>query len=156
MIKIQGSQMLKASREELWPHLFDPCSLLEMIPGCDQLNQIDDHEYRGEIRIGLAGVNDSYSTTVRLKRVAPPHSCAFEGVIAGSSGEIKGEASFSLQQTSEGTRIDYLAQGIISGALAKLSPRFIEGVVTTLINFSLEKLDRRIRACSPPTEIVRQ
>lgn len=149
MIIIQGTHTLQATREELWPHLFDPGSLLEMIPGCYQLTKVNDHEYKGELRIGLAGVSGNYSTTVRLMDVKPPEYCAFDGEISGSSGEIKGEASFYLVQTDEGTRIDYLARGIISGALGKLAPRFIEGVVKTLINLGLERLDRRIRSCSP-------
>lgn len=156
MIKIQGTHTLKATREELWPHLFDPGSLLEMIPGCYQLNRISDTEYKGEMRIGLAGVSGKYSTVVRLKSVKPPEQCSFEGEISGGSGEIKGEASFSLTQTDEGTRIDYLAQGVISGALAALSPRFIEGVVKTLINLGLERLGRRLLSCSPLSEMISQ
>lgn len=146
--------MIQATREELWPLLFDPGSLLEMIPGCYQLNKISETEYKGEMRIGLAGVSGRYSTVVRLKSVKPPEECSFEGEISGSAGEIKGEASFSLIQTDEGTRIGYLAQGIISGALSALSPRFIEGVVRTLINLGLERLGRRIRSCSPLSEII--
>ena len=42
--------------------------------------------------------------------------------------------------------IEYQAKGMITGALAKLSPRFVEGVSQTLIKLGLANLNRQVRA----------
>jgi carbon monoxide dehydrogenase subunit G len=42
--------------------------------------------------------------------------------------------------------IEYRAKGMITGALAKLSPRFVEGVAQTLIKLGLASLNRQLQA----------
>jgi carbon monoxide dehydrogenase subunit G len=42
--------------------------------------------------------------------------------------------------------IEYEAKGMITGALAKLSPRFVKGVAQTLINMGLADLNKQLRA----------
>jgi carbon monoxide dehydrogenase subunit G len=42
--------------------------------------------------------------------------------------------------------IEYQAKGLITGALAKLSPRFIEGVAQTLIKLGLANLNKQLQA----------
>jgi carbon monoxide dehydrogenase subunit G len=42
--------------------------------------------------------------------------------------------------------IEYEANAMITGALAKLSPRFVEGIARTLINLGLANLNRQFRA----------
>ncbi len=147
MIKIVGSYQLEAPIDKVWPHIFDPQSLMSLIPGCQQLQQVGPDEYRGQIQVGVAAVSGTYESYVRLLRREPPHQCCFAGEISGSTGTIKGEASFTLKEVQQGNScIEYEAEGMITGALAKLSPRFVEGVARTLINLGLANLNKQLRA----------
>jgi len=56
MTKITGSYELEAAREIVWPRIYDPVSLMELIPGCQRLEKIGVDEYSGQIQIGVAGV----------------------------------------------------------------------------------------------------
>jgi carbon monoxide dehydrogenase subunit G len=75
------------------------------------------------------------------------HHCSFEGEVTGSAGIIKGVASFTLQEVEpHSSLIKYQAEGLITGSLAKLGPRFVEGVVQTLLKLGLANLNRQLRA----------
>lgn len=146
MISIAGSYRLEAPPEVLWPRIFDPRALMSLIPGCQELKQVEAGQYRGQIQIGMAAVSGTYETCVRVVEQVPPARCRFEGQVSGPTGIIKGEALFNLQKADGGSLIEYEAQAQISGALAKLSPRFIEGVVKALVQLGFANLNRQLRA----------
>jgi carbon monoxide dehydrogenase subunit G len=145
MVKIAGSYQFQASVDKAWPHIFDPQSLMGLIPGCQQLEQVSPNEYHGQIQVGVAGVSGTYASVVRVVEVDPLRHCRFQGEISGGAGGIQGEASFRLKEVSrDQSCIEYEAQGIITGALATLSPRFVEGVARTLINRGLANLNKQL------------
>ena len=147
MVEIVGSYKLEASIDEVWPRIFDPTSLLSLIPGCQQLEQIGPDEYRGQIQVGIAAVSGIYESRVRVVERDPPYRCRFEGEVGGATGTIKGEACFTLKEVAERENsIEYQANGMITGALAKLSPRLVEGVAQTLVKMGLANLNRQLQA----------
>lgn len=148
MVDIVGSYKLEASVDEVWPRIFDITSLMSLIPGCQQLEQVGPDEYRGRIQVGIAAVSGTYASHVRLIAHDPPRHCRFEGEVTGSTGRVKGEASFTLKEVEEPNTscIEYHARGMVTGALAKLNPRYVEGVARTLINLGLANLNKQLRA----------
>jgi carbon monoxide dehydrogenase subunit G len=145
MLKIAGSYQLEAPIEAVWPRIFDPQSLMNLIPGCQQIEQITPDEYRGHIRVGIAAVSGAYQTYVKVIQRDPPHHCRFAGEVSGPTGIITGEAAFTLQEvTAHASRIEYQAQAMITGALAQLNSRFVEGIARTLINHGLANLNKQL------------
>lgn len=147
MIHIIGSHPIRAPKELIWARIFDPAALMSLIPGCQQLEQGSPDEYRGQVQIGVASISGVYDTRVRIVDHEPLQCCRFEGEVSGPTGVITGEASFSLQEVDDSNLIAYEGKALITGALARLNPRFIEGVVQSLINMGLARLDEQ---CSPP------
>jgi carbon monoxide dehydrogenase subunit G len=146
MVEIAGNYIFKASIDEVWPRIFDPTSLMDLIPGCQQLEQVGPDEYRGQIQVGIAAVSGTYNTYVRVVERDAPHRCRFEGEVSGATGTIKGEATFTLKEVEDRSNvIEYQAKGMITGALAKLSPRFVEGVAQTLIKLGLANLNKNLQ-----------
>jgi len=147
MVEIVGSYQLEASIDKVWPRIFDPTSLMGLIPGCKQLEQTGPDEYRGQIQLAIAAVSGVYHTHVWVVERDPPRHCRFEGEASGSAGRVKGEASFTLKEVEgrDNSCIEYQAKGMITGALARLNPRYAEGVARTLINLGLANLSQQLR-----------
>jgi carbon monoxide dehydrogenase subunit G len=147
MVEIVGSYKLEASIDEVWPCIFDPISLMSLIPGCQQLEQVSPDEYRGQIQVAVAAVGGTYDSRVRVVERDSPHRCRFEGEVSGSAGRVRGSASFILREVEgqNNSLIEYQAKGMITGALAKLNPRYVEGIARTLINQGLVTLNQRLR-----------
>jgi carbon monoxide dehydrogenase subunit G len=152
MMQIEGSYLISAPREQVWPLIFDPQALIGLIPGCQRIEQISAGEYRGKIQVGLAAVNGSYDTLIKILASQPPESCRFEGEISGPTGLVKGDATFTLMDSAGNSLLVYHAQAIVTGALAKLSPRFIEGAVHTCLKIGLGNLNRQVQQAAPSFE----
>lgn len=138
---ISGSYILNAPTERVWPLIFNPNSLISLVPGCQQLDQVNPDEYRGQMSVGVAAVRGKYDTLVKITEADAPNYCAFKGQITGPTGTITGQASFSLKQVKQNTKLEYHAQAMITGALGTISPRILESIAKTFINQGLGKLN---------------
>ncbi|HXR27110.1 MAG TPA: carbon monoxide dehydrogenase subunit G [Candidatus Baltobacteraceae bacterium] len=145
-MKVSGSATLDASPETVFGAICDPGALLEVIPGCQEIHQVSADEYRGRIAIRLPAVVGTYDTVVRLVRADPPTSGELEGRLEGRVGTISGRATFNLHAEGGGTVVDYSGSGVVSGPLARLDSRFLEGFARSLVNEGLTRLGRRLAA----------
>ena len=144
MIKITGQAFLESTREQVWPRIFNPRSLMSLIPGCEDLEQLAPDEYKGKIRIGVASISGSYDVVVKVVEVNPPHRCSFTGEVTGPTGTVKGGATFTLQEVNTKSLIEYEANALITGALAKVNPRFVEEIVKNLIKSGMARLNKQL------------
>ena len=54
-MKIAGQSTLDAAVESIWPLIFDSRTLLELLPGCEQVEQVAPDEYRGRMTLRMPG-----------------------------------------------------------------------------------------------------
>jgi 2-furoyl-CoA dehydrogenase large subunit len=152
MIRLEGSYTLAARREQVWPFIFDPQTLIGLIPGCQSIGQVSPGEYRGQVQVSLASMSGTYDTCVKVLSHMPPESCRFEGEISGPTGLIKGAGTFHLEEAEEKCLLQYRAEALVTGALSRLSPRFIEGAVNTFLKIGLAKLNQQVQRAAPSLE----
>ena len=144
-MNVRGSQTIDAPRAEVFAAICDPDALLGIIPGCREIEQVGDGEYRGQISLRLPGIVGTYRPVVRLVEADPPREGRLEGEVVGALGTIKGRATFRLAETGAGTTIDYEGQAVIGGPLARLDARFVEGLAGSLIKQGLRNLGSRLQ-----------
>ena len=145
MLHLRDTCTLESPPERIWPRIFDPISLMGMIPGCEHIEEVAPGEYRGRMRVGIAAVAGVFDTLVRVLESDPPHTCRLHGEVSGPTGVIAGEAAFRLEAAGEQTVLAYEGSAMITGALGQMNPRFVEGVARTLIQHGLHKLNRELR-----------
>jgi carbon monoxide dehydrogenase subunit G len=144
-MNVRGSHTLDAPRAVVFAAICDPDALLGVIPGCREIRQTGDAEYRGQISLRLPGVVGTYRTVVRLVDADAPCYGQLEGELEGTLGTIKGRATFRLAESGATTTIDYEGQAVIGGPLAWLDARFAEGLAGSLITQGLRNLNSRLR-----------
>ena len=127
-MKVSGSETIDAPREAVFGAICDPHTLLEVIPGCQEISQPSADEYRARIALRLPAMVGTYDTWVKLVRAEAPAYGELEGRMVGRAGTIAGRAAFRLAETPDGTLVEYVGSAIISGPLARLDSRFVEGL----------------------------
>lgn len=154
---VRGRALVHAPCTAVFDAICDPGALLEVIPGCREVRRVAADEYRGRIALRLPAIVGTYETVVRLLVADRPTFGSFEGRVAGRPGAIEGRASFRLEPVAgdgdgaaddEGTVIEYEGDGMVTGPLARLDARFVEGLARSLIDEGLARLERRLRGTS--------
>jgi carbon monoxide dehydrogenase subunit G len=145
-MKIAGQSTLDATVESIWPLIFDSRTLLELLPGCEEVEQVAPDEYRGRMSLRIPAIAGTYETWVKVLKTEAPSFCQIQGEATGSSGSVRGQATFTLQPDAQRTRIEYQGDAQIGGPLAGMNPRFAEGVAQMLIRQGLARLPELARA----------
>ena len=143
-MKLRGTFRLEAPREDVFRAICDPRVLMEILPGCDVIEQVSATEYQGRITLRLPGVVGSYQTNVRLVDSEAPERSGMEGRIEGAMGSIRGRADFVLDDAAGATVLAYQGSGVIQGPLARLDSRFAERLAESLISQGLRALSLRL------------
>lgn len=143
-MNISGSYIFNAPGARVWELIHNPASLMAIIPGCQNIEQISPTEYVGQIQMKLPAIVGDYQTHVKLTEFSEPDFCTFEGEVSGGPGAISGTASFKLSEDNGQTTLEYEGRGLITGPLARLNDRFTEGIANSLINQGLAKLSRQL------------
>jgi uncharacterized protein len=145
-VNVHGTYRFDASRELVFEAIRDPSTLMDVIPGCQDVHLVPPDNYEGRITLRLPGSAGSYRTEVRLVDVREPEHATMLGRVEGSMGSIAGEAQFDLACDGAQTLLTYSGSAAIQGPLARLDSRFAESLAESLIGQGLKALDERLSA----------
>jgi carbon monoxide dehydrogenase subunit G len=139
-MRISGNTCVNATCEAIWKLIFNPSALLQLVPGCDQVEQVAPDQYRASLTMRVPALAGNYEILIKIAESEAPRFCRLEGNARGPGGVLQGTGTFTLLPQGQKTRIDYDSEIQISGPLAGMHPRFTEGVAQTLIRQGLTKL----------------
>ncbi len=139
----EGSTSVHASPSAIWAILLDPEHLKTIVPGCKRLERVGENDYRGDVEMGVGLIKGLFTADVRLFDLDPPHSLRLEGGASGALGSSRGEAVVRLVPQDDGTRLDYRYGVDLSGKVAAVGGRMIEGAARVIIGEVFRRLARR-------------
>jgi uncharacterized protein len=132
-MQINGQTIIAASPEAVWRALNDPDVLRQCIPGCESLEKVSDTEFKATVSTKIGPMQTRFNGAVTLTDLNPPHGYTISGAGSGGvAGSAKGGAKVRLEPVPEGTKLHWDVDAQVSGKLAQLGSRLIEGVAKML------------------------
>lgn len=123
---ISGEYRLSMRRQEVWNALLDPAILRRCIPGCEELEQLGDDQYRATVKTAIGPVKATFISTLKITNSNPPESYRLEGEgKAGAVGFGKGFSDVRLTEEDGVTVLRYSAEFQVGGRLAQLGSRLV-------------------------------
>ena len=135
-----GDALVPAPPDEIWRLLLDPEALAKVIPGCHALDRVGENEYTADISIGVGAVRGRFSAEIRLSDLEPPKGVTLSGGLTGPLGASRGEGRVLLSAEDGATRIAYTYRVEISGKVAAIGGRMLEGAARVLIRQFFQRL----------------
>lgn len=157
---ISGEYRLSMRRQEVWNALLDPAVLRRCIPGCEELEQLGDDQYRATVKTAIGPVKATFISTLKITNSNPPESYRLEGEgKAGAVGFGKGFSDVTLTEEAGFTVLRYSAEFQVGGRLAQLGSRLVVAAtrkiadeffnrLTTDIDGSAERMEPEVTAGS--------
>ena len=138
-MKLEGSYVIKASKEEVWAAMNDPEVLRESIPGCESLEKISDTEFTAVVKAKIGPVKATFAGNVQLENLNPPHSYTITGEGKGGlAGFASGSADVLLSGHPEGTELKYDVDAQVGGKIAQIGSRLVGGAAKKLSDKSYQ------------------
>jgi 2-furoyl-CoA dehydrogenase large subunit len=142
-LSMAGSVELPATPEQVYAVLLDPAALVKVIPGCHALDKVGENHYRADVTIGIGLVKARYAAEIRLSDLDPPHGLSLGGKGASSLGSAEGAGSIRLEPSNGGTLLSYDYSAAVSGKVAAVGGRMLEGAAKIVLRQLFEQLGRQ-------------
>jgi len=130
-MKVTGTALFDAPREQVWEALNDPAVLVRTIPGCQRLESIGPDAYTMTLTAGVASIKGLYSGEVRLTEQAPLDTFVLEASGSGTPGTVSASVLVRLSEEdgTDGPRtsLTYDADAAVGGMIAGVGQRMLAG-----------------------------
>ena len=136
----EGGTTVPLTPEVMWETLLDPEKLARVIPGCRTLDRETENAYRAEVTLGVGAVQGKFMARVALSDLERSKSVRLSGDLVGSLGAAHGEGNIMLAPAADGTDVSYAYEVAVSGAVAAVGGRMLEGATRALIGQFFQRL----------------
>jgi len=149
----EGTTTVPTDPAEVWAVITDETKLAGVIPGCHDIRRVDDNAFRAEVTLGIGPVKGRFRVDVALEDLDEPNSLRLVGSASGPLGESGGDGRVTLTETDGGTEVAYTYAVRISGKVAAVGGRLIDGAARSLINQFFKSL---VKQTGTPAETAAQ
>ena len=130
----EGSVEIAAPRDKVWSFVTDPSQVGQCGPGVESVETIDDTHFRAKAKVGIGFISARFNADGEMGIIAAPEHAEVKvhGQAPGSAADAV--ATMRLRHGGDGiTIMDWAADVNISGTLASVGARLIEGTANKLI-----------------------
>ncbi|KFX61334.1 xanthine dehydrogenase family protein molybdopterin-binding subunit [Paraburkholderia fungorum] len=139
----QGSVDLPASPEAIFAVLLDPAALARVIPGCHALEAEGTNQYRADVTVGVGMIKARFEAKIGLSEIDAPHRLRLAGAGMSPLGSARGSGLVELTPIESGTRLSYDYEAQVSGKVAAVGGRMLEGAAKVVLRQLFESLGRQ-------------
>lgn len=136
----RGSTLVSTSPQALWQTLLDPDQLAKAIPGCHAMRRVAPNRYEATLSLGVGAVRGKFDAQVELRDLVPPEAAVISGMLNGPLGSSHGRGSIRLAPEADGTRLEYDYEIEISGKVAAVGGRMLDGAARVLMSQFFQRL----------------
>jgi carbon monoxide dehydrogenase subunit G len=140
---LQGEHVIQASRDRVWELLNDPAVLARCTPGVTSLEPDGEGRYKATIALAIGPIKGSFSGQIAVTDQTPPEAMTLDVKARGPGGGVTAVGRFRLHEIEGGrTRIEWSGQPQLTGVLAAVGGRLLEGAAKPMANQFFEQLAR--------------
>lgn len=160
-MELKGEVLIAASRDKVWEGLNNTQTLIRCIPGCESMEEINEHERKAIVQVKVGPVRARFAGHVTMRDVQKGvgYTLQFEGS-GGAAGMAKGHSVLQLVDQGESTLLSYTTQASIGGKLGQVGGRMIDGAAKQIADQFFNAFQKEMSGAPTPaaagTEAVRE
>ena len=149
-LRARGSVALPAPPATVFARLLEPETLRAIIPRCERLTRTGEHEYTATVGVGVGPIKATFDAHVTLSNLRPPDALRLSGRGTSAMGDAQGGADVRLiASDGGGTRLEYVYAAAVSGRLATVGGRMLQGASRVVVDQIFARLARELDDDAP-------
>jgi carbon monoxide dehydrogenase subunit G len=138
---------IRAPIERVWGFLIDAEQVGPCGPGVESVTVIDATHFKARAKVGIGFISARFTVDMELVEQTPPARAVIKAHGQAPGSAVDATASMNLSETPEGiTVMDWVADVVISGTLASVGARLIEGTAKKMIGQAFECIRTKLEA----------
>lgn len=133
-MQFSGSVDINAPRDRVWAFVLDPNQVGQCGPGVESIEVVDDTHFKASAKVGIGFITARFVVNMEMAEQQPPDRAVIKAHGQAPGSAVDATASMQLSGPADGpTRMDWSADVALSGTLASLGGRMIEGTANKMI-----------------------
>jgi carbon monoxide dehydrogenase subunit G len=138
-MQFSGTVDIKAPRERVWAFVIDPNQVGPCGPGVESIEVTDDTHFRAKAKVGVGFISARFVVDMSMAELQPPDRALIKAHGQAPGSAVDAVATMALRDGPDGgTTMDWSADVTISGTLASVGARLIEGMANKMIGQTFE------------------
>ncbi len=133
-MKLNGTVTVQAAQEEVWKLFMDPTQLVKVVPGCEEVHQLDETHYEAVMAVKVQFMTIRAKAQGALLETEPMHHLVAEmvGEPLAMAGAFRTRLVIDLEPVEAATTIHYVIDLTMLGRLASLGEALVRSTAQRL------------------------
>jgi carbon monoxide dehydrogenase subunit G len=146
-MRFEGSVPIKASRDAVWAFVIDPDQVGQCGPGVESIEVVDATHFKATAKIGIGFINARFNVNMEFAELEAPDRALIKAHGQAPGSAVDATAEMHLSDGDGGTTVmDWNADVNLSGTLASVGARLIEGTANKMIAQTFDCMRAKLEA----------
>ena len=133
-MQFSGTVDIRAPRDRVWAFLIDPNQVGSCGPGVESIEIIDETHFKAKAKVGVGFISARFVVEMTMVELDEPTRAVIKAHGQAPGSAVDALATMNLKDGTDGaTTMDWSADVTISGTLASVGARLIEGTANKMI-----------------------
>ena len=143
----EGTVQINAPRDKVWAFLIDPNQVGSCGPGVESIEVIDDSHFKATAKVGVGFISARFVVNMEFVDLEAPDTANIKAHGQAPGSAVDATAAMNLSDgEAGGTQMDWQADVNISGTLASVGARLIEGTANKMIGQTFDCMRTKLEA----------
>lgn len=142
-----GTQTIAVPIEKVWAFLMDVNKVAACAPGFQSLEVLGEEHWKAVVAVGIGAVKAKFTLDVTRPEMEEPEHMTMKGrgKAPGSAVDLSGDMHLTALEDG-GTRMDWKATVTVSGTIASVGARLLQGTAERLTGQFFDCLKSTLQA----------
>ena len=143
----EGTVRINAPRDKVWAFVIDPNQVGSCGPGVETIEVVDATHFKASAKVGVGFISARFVVNMELAELDAPDRARIKAHGQAPGSAVDATATMHLSDTEGGgTTMDWSADVAISGTLASVGARMIEGTADKMIGQTFDCMRTKLEA----------
>jgi carbon monoxide dehydrogenase subunit G len=146
-MQFSGTVDIKAPRDKVWAFVIDANQVGPCGPGVESIEVTDDTHFRAKAKVGVGFISARFVVDMTMAELEPPDRALIKAHGQAPGSAVDAVATMNLKDGPDGgTTMDWSADVTISGTIASVGARLIEGTANKMIGQAFDCIRTKLEA----------
>jgi len=145
-MRFEGTVAIAAAKDKAWAFLMDPNQVGTCGPGVESIEIIDATHFKAKAKVGVGFIKAHFTIAMEMTDLQPTDHATVKahGQAPGSAVDATAQMDLRQGEGAETTIMDWSADVNISGTLASVGARMIEGTAHKMIDQTFDCIKAKL------------
>ncbi len=143
-IRLEKDYHLELEKVHVWEAINNPEILASILPNCESLESVSDNKYKAHVNVKIGPISSQFKSILKIFDINEPDGYKFRVEGNGVKGTMDGFGEIKLNANEGGTCFTFIAEGSVTGIIARVGQRFIEATGKKLMDQGFENFRKKV------------